>query len=266
MSALTKEYACTCWGKHSHCSRSWLRWQSPDFFSAGKHKPFSWAPTAVPGAPVLLAQPPSIWRTASWLRSTWKSAETFLPSRTSIKASDTKKGSIYRSKILSISVRTCTVTDLTPDAYFFALILTLVTGPVSLSLTHACSIRLRDLHVIMNLLPSFSSNGRTGVLSDSEFSVRGLLRTCGKRKTVRFETCISFLIQVGLINHKVQECVRSVFWCFNGNNVKSNFTGVSGSRENRFSRSSLLAERILSSVSEIYCNRMDSGETERLSE
>lgn len=30
-------------------------------------------------------------------------------------------------------------------------------------------------------------------------------------------------------------------------------TGVSGSRENRFSLSSLLAERIRSSVSEMYC-------------
>lgn len=36
--------------------------------------------------------------------------------------------------------------------------------------------------------------------------------------------------------------------------VKMNvLTGVSGSRENRFSLSSLLAERIRSSVSEMYC-------------
>lgn len=38
-------------------------------------------------------------------------------------------------------------------------------------------------------------------------------------------------------------------------------TGVSGSRENRFSRSSLLAERIPSSVSEMYYKEMDSSKT-----
>lgn len=53
-----------------------------------------------------------------------------------------------------------------------------MTGPVSLSVMQPCSIRFRDLQVIMNLLPSFSSNGRTGTPSDKECSVRGLLKTC----------------------------------------------------------------------------------------
>lgn len=87
-------HPCTCLGKHSQWSMSRLRQQSPGFLSAGEHRPFSWPPTPVPGPPVPLLQPPSIWRTASWLRSTWKSADTFLPSRTSSRASDTKKGSI----------------------------------------------------------------------------------------------------------------------------------------------------------------------------
>lgn len=56
-------------------------------------------------------------------------------------------------------------------------VLTLVTGPVSLSLMQPCSMRLSDRHVIMNLLPSFSSNGRTDALS-TECSALGLLRTC----------------------------------------------------------------------------------------
>lgn len=42
-----------------------------------------------------------------------------------------------------------------------------------------CSIRLSDRQLIMNLLPSFSSNGRTVVLSPEECSARGLLSTCG---------------------------------------------------------------------------------------
>lgn len=57
------------------------------------------------------------------------------------------------------------------------LVLTLVTGPVSLSLMQPCSMRLSDRHVIINLLPSFSSNGRTAALSADECSARGLLRT-----------------------------------------------------------------------------------------
>lgn len=57
--------------------------------------------------------------------------------------------------------------------------LTLVTGPVSLSLTQPCSMRLKDRQVAINLLPSFSSKGRTGVLSVDECSLRGLLRACG---------------------------------------------------------------------------------------
>lgn len=56
---------------------------------------------------------------------------------------------------------------------------TLVTGPVSLSLMQPCSMRLKDRQVAINLLPSFSSKGRTGVLSVDECSLRGLLRACG---------------------------------------------------------------------------------------
>lgn len=42
---------------------------------------------------------------------------------------------------------------------------------------------------------------------------------------------------------------------------QEHLTGVSGSRENRFKRSSLLAERIPSSVSEIYCKEMKKSRT-----
>lgn len=63
---------------------------------------------------------------------------------------------------------------------FFFLLLTLVTGSVSLSLMQPCSMSLSERHVIMNLLPSFSSNGRTDVLS-TECSARGLRRTWSQR-------------------------------------------------------------------------------------
>lgn len=72
---------------------SGLREQSPGFLSAGELRPFSTTPG--PGAPVPLEEPHSIWRTSSWFRSTWKSADTFLPSRTSSRDSDTKNGSIW---------------------------------------------------------------------------------------------------------------------------------------------------------------------------
>lgn len=113
-----------------------------------------------------------------------------------------------------------------------------MTGPVSLSLTQPCSMRLSDLHVTINLLPSFSSNGRTEAFSAEGCSTRGLLRTCGERRAFcKSDTHHRFIYL------PMKRCERAFII----------LTGVSGSSENRFSRSSLLAERILSSVSAIYC-------------
>lgn len=85
----------TCLGKHNQWSMSRLRWQSPGFLSAGEHRPFSRTPG--PGPPVPLPEPQSIWRTSSWFRSTWKSADTFLPSLMSSRDSVTKNGSIWKA-------------------------------------------------------------------------------------------------------------------------------------------------------------------------
>lgn len=74
--------------------------------------------------------------------------------------------------------------DLKKEKKNVFVLLTFVTGPFSVSVTQPCSMRFRDLHVIMNLLPSFSSNGPTGLLSDDECSFRGLLRTCSRKTTV----------------------------------------------------------------------------------
>lgn len=75
----------TCFGKQSQFWRSALRLrQSP----AVDSRPFSF--------PHVGSQLPNICRTSGWFRSTWKSAETFLPSRMSNRASEIKKGSIWR--------------------------------------------------------------------------------------------------------------------------------------------------------------------------
>ncbi len=86
--------AVTCLGKHSQFSSSELSWQSSVFFSTDELRPFSCGAPSDPWSPAP-AELLSICRTTSWFKSTWKSAETFLPSRMSSRETDTKKGSIW---------------------------------------------------------------------------------------------------------------------------------------------------------------------------